>query len=85
MPVRESGFLSLGHPSTILIEECSELIKEICKAKRFGWDNFHPGDPAKRPNLKRVEAEMEHVVRSIERMQLDIRGLFEGNRKDTDS
>lgn len=34
---KEISFLSIR-----LIEECSELIKAISKAERFGWDDCHP-------------------------------------------
>ena len=29
-------------PEIRLIEECSELIKIVSRAIRFGWDNYHP-------------------------------------------
>jgi hypothetical protein len=37
-----SDFYKIGHIEDCLIEECSELIQAICKAKRFGLDNWHP-------------------------------------------
>lgn len=32
----------IGKPSIRLIEECSEVIKAITKAERFGYGNYHP-------------------------------------------
>lgn len=36
---------NIGSPYDRVIEECSEVIKAICKAKRFGIENWHPDTP----------------------------------------
>lgn len=41
----DDKYKNIGEVEDRLIEECSELIQSICKAKRFGWDNFHPDRP----------------------------------------
>jgi hypothetical protein len=35
-------YKDIGKPSMRVIEECSELIKAIIKAERFGYSNSHP-------------------------------------------
>lgn len=60
----------IGEPDDKLIEESAELIEAICrliqitcKAKRFGWDNFHPADSPERTNALRVCEEMDDVAK----------------------
>jgi len=50
---------------TRVIEECSELIKALCKADQFGWYGFHPDDPDKIPNIESVLKEMADVIESL--------------------
>jgi NTP pyrophosphatase (non-canonical NTP hydrolase) len=45
-----------------LIEECAEVIQEAIKIKRFGFDSFHPDDPAKETNRDRLHREMTDVM-----------------------
>lgn len=55
------NFKNIGDPTTLLIEECSEVIKELCKVQRFGWDNYHPADKSRTPNFLRVLNEIKDL------------------------
>ena len=61
-------FIDIGHPAVLVIEECSELIKALCKAQRFGWMNYHPSQP-ERTNRMAVEEEMLDVEVAITRLR----------------
>lgn len=61
-------YASVGDPVDHLIEELAELIKELCKAKRFGWFGSHPEEPSF-TNMERVKREMSDVVEQIERVE----------------
>jgi len=56
-----SDYKAIGSVVTRTIEECSELIKALCKAERFGWWANHPDDPYKIVNLARVENEIDDI------------------------
>lgn len=54
-------YKNVGDPAMRLVEECSELIKAVCKGQRFGWGNHHPDCPDI-DNLQDVDAEMTDVI-----------------------
>ncbi|HYC87227.1 MAG TPA: hypothetical protein VEB86_18475 [Chryseosolibacter sp.] len=56
------------------MEECSELITSICKAKRFGWFNFNPKNPIEL-NIDHVFSEMDDVVEACERLEVYLRQI----------
>jgi hypothetical protein len=51
------------HPVEHTIEECAELIQALQKAKRFGWDNYKPGNT--RSNRLLVIMEIRDVEDSL--------------------
>jgi len=52
-----------------LTEECAELIKAICKAERFGYDNFHPERP-EGSNSDAILREINDVRRLLDEMEI---------------
>ncbi len=61
-------YKDIGDPADRLMEECAELIQAICKAKRFGWENWHPDRP-KENNLHDVLREIGDVLEAIEKFE----------------
>lgn len=41
----DKKYIDIGNLDDKVIEECSEVIKAICKIKRFGLLNHHPAFP----------------------------------------
>lgn len=58
------NYENIGKIEDKVIEECAELIKAICKAKRFGWNNYHPTRLPRRSNLDRVGEECADVLKN---------------------
>lgn len=60
----DEKYVHIGRPADKCIEECSELIKTITKARRFGLDNFHPDRPDSSNRIE-IYKEIEDVRRSL--------------------
>jgi hypothetical protein len=76
-------YADIGEPEDSVIEECSEvigecstLIQEICKARRFGYLSFHPDDPDKKTNIDRIRAEMSDCVDAFDKLEVKMRKLI---------
>jgi NTP pyrophosphatase (non-canonical NTP hydrolase) len=59
------NFINIGQPEDKLIEECSELIQAIIKAKRFGLFNINPLTNIS--NIDRIKSELADVEYAIEK------------------
>jgi len=66
-------YKNIGDPAIHLIEECSELIKAVCKGKRFGWNNCHPAYP-NIDNRQKMNDEMRDVLEAYLTLKSQIAG-----------
>ncbi|MDP2371898.1 hypothetical protein [Rhodoferax sp.] len=67
-------YRDVGSTVDRVIEECSELIQALCKARRFGWFNHHPDRPT-RTNMDDVLGEMDDVREVMTKLDANIREL----------
>ncbi len=63
------NFKAVGTIYIRVIEECSELTKEICKAERFGlfhsWPDYHDKDKTNAHNIMREIEDVERVCAEL--------------------
>jgi hypothetical protein len=70
--MNKADYIATADRKDHVIEECAELTQAICKARRFGWFNYHPDRPGT-TNYDDVILEMDNVVQAIERLQEEMR------------
>ena len=71
----DARYEKIGDPDVKVMEECAELIQAICKARRFGWDNYHPEGSPEHTNAHVVSEEMEDVFKRCRELQAKLISL----------
>lgn len=66
-------YKNIGGIEDRTIEECSELIQIICKIKRFGPTNYHPGDTGRVPNWFLALREIADVEECISELRIKLK------------
>lgn len=72
--MEDPKYVNIGSPEYRVVEECSELTKEIMKALRFGWFNFHPDEPDIF-NIDRIRREMEDLNNAMAKLDSYLRNI----------
>ena len=72
-------YMNIGVPEDLVIEECSELIQSIIKAKRFGWHTINP--KTGHDNIFRVESEMNDVLYQMHKLENKLNNLLKEKKK----
>lgn len=65
MNPKYTDFSTIDSTMQHLIEECSEVILEISKFRRFGPNGCHPDDPDQVTNLQRVADEAVDLMHCL--------------------
>jgi hypothetical protein len=71
-----AGYITIiNYTEDRVIEECSELIKAIAKAHRFGYMNWHPDHPTRR-NWTDILLEINDVREQCDYLEKSLRKEF---------